>query len=193
VRVVAGTLRGRPLATPADGRVRPTSDRVREAVFNILAHGIDGFALSGCRVLDLFAGTGALGIEAMSRGAVSCLFVEEDAEARALIRRNIEAFGLTRQTRIYRRDATRLGPALPRERFDLVVADPPYSKSLGETALAAAAAGGWLEAGAVAVLEERADVAVTWPAGFALLDRRVWGDTTVHFARWTGAASETAS
>lgn len=187
MRIVAGKLRGRALATPEDGAIRPTSDRVREAVFNILAHGIDGFAIEGVRVLDLFAGTGALGIEALSRGAAFVLLVEEDATARGLVRQNVEAFGLTGQTRIYRRDATRLGPALPRERFGLVLADPPYGKGLGEAALASAAAGGWLESGAIAVLEERADVTIAWPEGFEPLDDRTWGDTAVHFARWRGA------
>ncbi|MGE0700589.1 MAG: 16S rRNA (guanine(966)-N(2))-methyltransferase RsmD [Hyphomicrobiaceae bacterium] len=193
MRIVAGKLRGRELAAPADGRIRPTSDRVREAVFNILAHGIDAFAIEGVRVLDLFAGTGALGIEALSRGASFCLFVEEDAEARGLVRRNIETFGLTGQSRIYRRDATRLGPALPRERFGLLLADPPYGKGLGEAALAAAGDGGWLESGAVAVLEERAGVAMAWPASFETLDTRTWGDTAVHFARWRGTAGESAA
>jgi len=187
VRVIAGKLRGRALATPDDGTIRPTSDRVREALFNILAHGIEGFDLQGCRVLDLFAGTGALGIEALSRGAVFCLFVEENVAARGLIRRNIEAFGLTGQTRIYRRDATSLGPALPREKFGLVLVDPPYGKGLGEQALAAASEGGWLEPGAVAVLEERADALIAWPQGFEPLDTRTWGDTAVHFARWKAA------
>lgn len=184
MRIVAGKLRGRPLAVPDDGTIRPTSDRVREAVFNILAHGIDGFALEGVRVLDLFAGTGALGIEALSRGASFCLFVEEDAAARGLVRRNVEAFGLTGQVRIYRRDATQLGPALPRERFGLLLADPPYGNGLGELAIASAATGGWLEPGAIVVLEERADVAVAWPPGFTPVDDRRWGDTAVHFARW---------
>ncbi len=184
MRVIGGKLRGRALAAPDDGSIRPTSDRVRESVFNILAHGIDGFDVEGRRVLDLFAGTGALGIEALSRGAVFCLFVEEDAAARGLIRRNIETFSLTGQTRIYRRDTTSLGPALQRERFGLVLADPPYGKGLGERAIAAASEGGWLEPGAVAVLEERADVTVVWPDGFEALDTRTWGDTAVHFARW---------
>jgi 16S rRNA (guanine966-N2)-methyltransferase len=183
-------LRGRALATPEGAAIRPTSDRVREAVFNILAHGIDDFAIEGARVLDLFAGTGALGIEALSRGAAFALFVEEDASARGLLRRNIEALGLTGETRIYRRDATRLGPALPRERFGLVFADPPYGKGLGEAALAAAGGGGWLEPGAVAVLEERADAAITWPSGFEALDDRRWGDTAVHFARWRAVEAE---
>ena len=109
MRIVAGQFRGRPLAAPEGARTRPTSDRVREAVFNILEHGIDGFSLAGLRVLDLFAGTGALGLEALSRGAAFCLFVEEDAAARGLIRRNIEALGLTGITKVFRRDASRPG------------------------------------------------------------------------------------
>lgn len=191
MRIVAGTFRGRALATPDDDAIRPTSDRVREAVFNVLAHGIDGFSLQNIRVLDLFAGTGALGLEAISRGASFCLFVEEDIAARSLIRRNVEAFGLTGRTRIYRRDATTLGPALPRERFGLVMADPPYGKGLGEAALAEAAAGGWLEADTIVVLEERADVTVTWPPGFEPLQDRRYGDTAVHFARWRNPMAET--
>lgn len=193
MRIVAGRLRGRALATPADGTIRPTSDRVREAVFNILQHGLEGFTLEGHRVLDLFAGTGALGLEALSRGAASCLFIEEDPVARGLLRRNVEALGLTGQARIYRRDATRLGPALPRERFELVLADPPYGKGLGEQGLASAADGHWLEPGAIAVLEERADVAVAWPAGFDQLDDRRWGETAVHFARWQGPGGRSSS
>lgn len=189
MRIVAGTLRGRAIAAPEGNATRPTSDRVREAVFNILAHGIEDFTLEGVRVLDLFAGTGALGLEALSRGAAYCLFVEEDASARGLIRRNIENFGLTGRTHIYRRDATRLGSALPRERFGLVLADPPYGKGLGEKALGAAAEGGWLEAGAIAVLEERAGVQVDWPDGFRLLDSREWGDTAAHFARWASGGA----
>lgn len=186
MRIVAGTFRGRALATPDDGHIRPTSDRVREAIFNILAHGIEGFDLAGVRVLDLFSGTGALGLEAISRGAAFCLFVEQAVPARGLIRRNVEALGLTGATRIYRRDATDLGPASPRDKFGLLLADPPYGQGLGEKALAAAATGGWLEQGAVAVLEERADATVVWPDGFVLLDERRWGDTAAYFARWTG-------
>lgn len=188
MRIVAGKLRGRALLAPGDHRIRPTSDRVREAVFNILGHGIDGFDIESRRVLDLFAGTGALGLEALSRGAAFCLFVEEDATARGLIRENTDALGLAGQTRIYRRDATRLGPALPRERFDLVFADPPYGKGLGELALHAAASGGWLEPGTIAVLEERANVTIASPVGYTLLDHRTWGDTAVHVLRWTGSA-----
>lgn len=186
MRIVGGRLRGRPLAAPADDAIRPTSDRVREAVFNILAHGIEGFAIDGVRVLDLFAGTGALGIEALSRGAAYCLFVEEGAEARALIRRNIEAFGLTGVTKIYRRDATSLGAASSQGVFGLALLDPPYDKGLGERALVSAAMGGWLAAGGVVVAEERKGATVALPQGFAELDRRTWGDTQVVFARYAG-------
>ena len=125
MRIVAGNLRGRTLAPPTHDGLRPTSDRVREAMFNILAHGVEGPAIEGARVIDLFAGTGALGLEAISRGARYCLFVETDANARALIRRNVEAFGLTGITRIFRRDATDLGPAGTMEPFDIAFLDPP--------------------------------------------------------------------
>ncbi len=188
MRIVGGRFRGRPLVTPSDGSVRPTSDRVREAVFNILTHGIPGFALDSARVLDLFSGTGALGIEALSRGASYCLFVEDATEARALVRRNIEALGLTGVTKVFRRDATNLGPASSREPFQLAFLDPPYGKGLAERALASAAAGGWLALDAVAVIEERKDTAFALSAAFTALDRRTWGDTQVMFARYTGAA-----
>jgi 16S rRNA (guanine966-N2)-methyltransferase len=183
MRIVGGKFRGRTLAAPSHEGTRPTSDRVREAVFNILAHGIDSFSFDGLKVLDLFAGTGALGLEALSRGAAFCLFVEEDAEARGLIRRNVEAFGLTGVTKIFRRDATDLGDAGNRGDAGLVFLDPPYAQGLAERALASASAGGWLAPAAVAVIEERKGASVTLPATFALLDRRTWGDTEVTFAR----------
>jgi 16S rRNA (guanine966-N2)-methyltransferase len=184
MRIVGGTLRGRALAAPADQATRPTSDRVREAVFNILAHSIPDFVIEGTRVLDLFAGTGALGLEALSRGAACCLFVEESAEARAVIRRNVEAFALTGTTRIFRRDATSLGPAGSQAPFGLAFLDPPYGMGLAERALASAAEGGWLAAGAIVVVEERKGEPVPLPAQFAELDRRSWGDTQVLFARF---------
>ncbi len=193
MRIVGGAFRGRALAAPGDDRTRPTSDRVREAVFNILAHGIAGFELDGARVLDLFAGTGALGLEALSRGAAFCLFVEEDAEARALIRRNVEALGLTGVTKIFRRDATELGPAGRNGGFTLAFLDPPYGQGLAERALASAAAGGWLAPDAVAVIEERKGTAVALPAGYVALDERSWGDTQVLFARFVPAAARGSS
>jgi 16S rRNA (guanine966-N2)-methyltransferase len=181
MRVVGGTFRGRALASPQHEGLRPTSDRVRESVFNILLHGVPDFTLEGARVIDLFAGTGALGIEALSRGAAYCLFVEEAPEARALIRTNVEAMGLTGTTRIFRRDATDLGPAGNMEPYALAFLDPPYGKGLGEKGLIALRDGGWLAPGAVVVLEERAGNAAGLPEGFTELDRRTWGDTQVVF------------
>jgi 16S rRNA (guanine966-N2)-methyltransferase len=186
MRIVGGQFRGRPLVGPGDDRTRPTSDRVREAIFNILAHGIAEFELDGAKVLDLFAGTGALGVEALSRGAAYCLFVEQEVEARALIRRNVEALGLTGVTKIFRRDATELGPAGRNGGFTLAFVDPPYGQGLAERALGAAAAGGWLAPGAIAVIEEHKGTAIALPAGFVQLDRRTWGDTEATFARWGG-------
>lgn len=186
MRVVGGTFRGRALAAPRHEGLRPTSDRVREAMFNILMHGVADFSIDGARVIDLFAGTGALGIEALSRGAAYCLFVEEAPEARALIRTNVEAMGLTGVTRIFRRDATDLGPAGNMVPYALALIDPPYDQGLGETALAALREGRWLTPGAVVVLEDRATADVTLPAGYAEFDRRTWGDTQAVFARFEG-------
>lgn len=184
MRIVAGQFRGRPLAAPEGTRTRPTSDRVREAVFNVLEHGIAGFSFAGTRVLDLFAGTGALGLEAVSRGATFCLFVEEDAAARGLIRRNIETLGLTGKTKVFRRDATNLGPAGNRGGFDLVFLDPPYEQGLAQRALTSAARGGWLAAGAIAVIEDSRRATMALPQGFEALEQRTWGDTQVLLARF---------
>ncbi|HEX2256109.1 MAG TPA: 16S rRNA (guanine(966)-N(2))-methyltransferase RsmD [Afifellaceae bacterium] len=180
MRIVGGEFRGRPLAGPRGMAVRPTSDRLRETLFNILQHAY-GLPKPETRVLDLFAGTGALGLEALSRGAASALFVELGVEGRGLIRRNIEALGLGGRTRILRRDATRLGPAGTLAPFDLAFCDPPYRKGLGVEALASAAAGGWLTPGAVCVLEEAAEAEIDLGAGFAVLDRRDAGDTQLLF------------
>jgi 16S rRNA (guanine966-N2)-methyltransferase len=183
MRIVAGKFRGATIDAPKGLGTRPTSDRVREALFNVLEHGKPEIDFEGARVLDLFAGSGALGLEALSRGARYCLFIEDDAGARAAIRRNVEALGLTGITKIWRRDATRLGPAGTVSPFDLVFCDPPYGKGFGERALTAAVEGGWLKAGAVAVLEERAGLAPAWPAPFAEIDRRRYGDTEIGIAR----------
>ncbi len=188
MRVDAGRFRGRALQAPDDMRIRPTSDRVRESVFNILAHGIADFSLQDARVIDLFAGTGALGIEAVSRGAGYCLFVEDAPEARALIRKNVEAFGLMGETRIFRRDATDLGPAGNMEPYALAFLDPPYGKGLGEKALAGLADGKWLTPDAVCVLEERAQTAIEIPPAFEVLDTRTYGDTDVRFLRLVATA-----
>ncbi|WP_137390229.1 16S rRNA (guanine(966)-N(2))-methyltransferase RsmD [Rhodoligotrophos defluvii] len=181
MRIIAGKARGLTLAGPSDQRIRPTSDRTREAIFNILEHGIPGFALEGARVLDLFAGTGALGLEALSRGARFCIFVDEGAVARGLIRRNVEAMAVQGSAKIWRRDATRLGPCAPMAPFELVFADPPYGKGLGEQAVASALAGGWLAPRSLIVLEEAAHAAIRLPAGLHEIDRRVYGDTQVLF------------
>ena len=138
MRVVGGRLKGRNLASPSSRDIRPTADRLRESVFNILIHAYDN-PIEDARVLDLFAGTGALGIEAVSRGATFTLFVDNGAEARALLRNNVEALGLGGVTKVYRRDATDLGPAHPMEPFSLVFLDPPYRKQLAEKALASLA------------------------------------------------------
>jgi 16S rRNA (guanine966-N2)-methyltransferase len=182
MRVVGGRLRSRPLAGPKSDAVRPTSDRLRETLFNILAHAY-GDPVSGARVLDLFAGTGALGIEAISRGASHALFVDEGVEARALLRQNVETLGLGGVTRIFRRDASRLGPAHPLEPFDLVFADPPYAQGLAEKALASARDGGWLKPRALVVVEEAADAGFAAPARFEELERREYDDTEFVFLR----------
>ncbi|MGH6761927.1 MAG: 16S rRNA (guanine(966)-N(2))-methyltransferase RsmD [Phyllobacterium sp.] len=178
MRIVGGKFRGRSLATPATSAIRPTTDRTRESLFNIIAHQFPE-KLSGSRVLDLFAGTGALGLEAISRGARYGIFVEESTEGRGVIRSNVESFGLTGQTKILRRDATSLGPAGTIEPFDLVFADPPYGKGLGEKAFLAALEGGWLNPDTLMVLEEEADAAVELDSRFSIVDERNYGGTII--------------
>jgi 16S rRNA (guanine966-N2)-methyltransferase len=178
MRIVGGRLRGRALAAPKSQAVRPTADRLREALFNALVHAY-GDPVTGARVLDLFAGTGALGLEALSRGAAFALFVEQGAEARALIRENVAALGLGGVSRIFRRDAARLGAAHPVEPFSLAFLDPPYGQGLAEPALASARTGGWLVPDALVVVEEAAKSGFTAPEGFKELERRVYDDTAL--------------
>ena len=182
MRVVGGTLRGRALAAPASPVIRPTADRLRESLFNILAHAYGDLA-SGARVLDLFAGTGALGIEALSRGAAFALFVDESAEARALLRENVAALGLGGTSRIFRRDATQLGPVHPVAPFSLGFLDPPYGQGLAAKALASARAGGWFTSGALIVVEEAAKAQFAAPEGFTELERRRYDDSELVFLR----------
>ena len=182
MRVVGGKLRSRPIAGPKSDAVRPTSDRLREALFNILTHSY-GDPVTGARVLDLFAGTGALGIEAISRGADYALFVDEGVEARALLRDNVESLGLGGVTRIFRRDASRLGPAHPLDPFSLIFLDPPYGKGLAEKSLISARDGGWLMPEALLVVEEAADAGFNTPEGFVELERRRYDDTEFTFIR----------
>ncbi len=182
MRVVGGRLKGRNLASPSSRDIRPTADRLRESLFNILLHAY-GDPITGARVLDLFAGTGALGIEAVSRGAAFALFVDNGAEARALLRNNVEALGLGGVTRVFRRDATNLGPAHPVEPFSLAFLDPPYGKGLAEQALASLRDGKWLTPGARVVVEEARAAAFKPPEGFAELERRIYDDTEFVFLK----------
>jgi len=182
MRVVGGRLKGRNLASPVSRDIRPTADRLRESVFNILVHAYDD-PIEGARVLDLFAGTGALGIEAISRGAAFALFVDNGAEARALLRNNVEALALGGVTKVYRRDATNLGPAHPVEPFSLAFLDPPYGKGFAEKALASLRDGGWLVPGALVVVEEAKAAAFATPEGFEELERRAYDDTEFVFLK----------
>ncbi|MBS0245539.1 MAG: 16S rRNA (guanine(966)-N(2))-methyltransferase RsmD [Proteobacteria bacterium] len=182
MRVVGGRLRSRPIAGPKGDGLRPTADRLRESLFNILAHGY-GNPVEGARVLDLFAGTGALGIEALSRGASYVLFVDDGVESRALLRNNTEALGLGGTSRIFRRDATRLGPAHPIEPFTLCFLDPPYGKGLAEKALISAREGGWLVKDALVVVEEAVGAKFAAPEGFEELERRDYDDSELIFLR----------
>jgi 16S rRNA (guanine966-N2)-methyltransferase len=183
MRVVGGRLKGRNIASPQTQAIRPTADRLREALFNILIHAYDNPVLDA-RVLDLFAGTGALGIEAASRGAAFTLFVDNSTEARALLRNNVEALGLGGTTKVYRRDAANLGPAHPVEPFSLVFLDPPYRMKLAEKALASLRDGGWLTPDALLVVEEAKSAEFVAPERFEELERRAYDDTELTFLRF---------
>jgi 16S rRNA (guanine966-N2)-methyltransferase len=183
MRIIGGARRGLKLAEVGEGdaaaHLRPTSDRVREAIFNLLINA-HGNPVARARVLDLFAGTGALGLEALSRGAAEVTFVDDGAKALALLRANIAKMRAEGEARVLRHDARKLGPQSGGP-FDLVFLDPPYGKALGEAALMAAASGGWLAPGAMVVWEERQ--APTVPEGFAQVDQRKYGDTIVTLLR----------
>jgi 16S rRNA (guanine966-N2)-methyltransferase len=182
MRIVGGRLRGRVLNAPASRAIRPTSERLRESIFDILTHRYPDL-LDGARVADLFAGSGALGFEALSRGASFALFVDDGAEARALLRGNVESLSLGGVTRIWRADATGLGKAPAGAPFTLAFLDPPYGKGLAGPALAALAAGGWLADGALCVVEEAAKAAIATPDGFGMEDERTYGDTKIALLR----------
>lgn len=185
MRIVSGRLKGRAIIAPEGQGTRPTSDRARQAVFNVLEHAAWAEPLAGMRVMDLFAGSGALGFEAISRGADHCLFVEIDDAARGAIRENVDAFGLFGATRVLRRSAVDLGekPASTGEAFDLAFLDPPYSKGLGEQALAGLLAGGWLKPGALVVLERGSGEPEIETPGYERLDARDYGAARVLFLR----------
>jgi 16S rRNA (guanine966-N2)-methyltransferase len=188
VRIVSGAFRGKALVAPSGQATRPTSDRARQAIFNILEHAPWSAGVRDSRVIDLFAGSGALGFEALSRGAAFCLFVETDEAARGAIRDNVEGLGVFGTTRVHRRDATDLGvrPGADGPAFDLAFLDPPYAKGLGETALEKLAAGGWLVPGATVVFERGAAEPVFGAAGFELLDARDYGAARINFLRFAG-------
>jgi 16S rRNA (guanine966-N2)-methyltransferase len=195
VRIIGGVYRGRALAAPPGLATRPTSDRARQAVFNLLEHAAWSPGLQGARVIDLFAGSGALGLEALSRGAGFCLFVETDAAARGAIRDNVEALApdgaLFGKSRIHRRDAADLGrkPAGDGATFDLAFLDPPYASGLGERALASLGNDGWLSDGAICVFERGAGEPEPVAPGFASLDVRRYGAARVHVLKYSPGAA----
>ena len=178
MRIVGGRLKGRVLLAPSSRAIRPTSERLRESIFDILEHRFPGH-IEGARVVDLFAGSGALAIEALSRGARFALFVDNGAEARAVLRANVEALALGGVTRIWRADATRLGSAPAGGPFALAFLDPPYGHGLAGPALASLVEGGWLEPNALCVVEEAAKADIVAPVGLARVDERIYGDTRI--------------
>lgn len=186
IRITGGRLRSRPLFAPQDARVRPTSDKVRQAIFNLLEHHpeLGDFSLQSARVLDLFAGAGGLGLEALSRGAAYCLFVDDSAESRALIRRNIEALDLTGATKIWRRNAAALGRLDTLAAFDLAFLDPPYRQNLIEPALTAMHNGGWLAQGSVVVAESDENDSIMPTVAYLTIDRRAYGGTIITLLRY---------
>ncbi|MBU1385025.1 MAG: 16S rRNA (guanine(966)-N(2))-methyltransferase RsmD [Alphaproteobacteria bacterium] len=191
MRIVAGSLKGRSIVAPDGQGTRPTSDRARQAVFNVLEHAAWAEPLDGLRVIDLYAGSGALGFEAISRGAAFALFVETDDEARGSIRENADAYGVMGRTRVHRRSAVELGvrPGSDGEAFDLAFLDPPYRKGLGEQTLARLLEGNWLKPGAVVVFERGSDEPEIDTPGYERLDARDYGAARVLFLRVISAAS----
>ena len=185
MRIVAGKHRGRTLATPEGRDIRPTSERLREAVFNILAHSVPSLPAEA-RVLDVFAGTGALGLEALSRGAAHVTFIETDKTATRLIRYNLATLGEAENANLLARDAGQPGAAPAGAPADLAFLDPPYRSGLAEPALAALGAGGWLAEGARIIIELAHDEDFTSPSGFVEDDRRTYGKSRVVFLTWGG-------
>jgi len=187
MRITAGEYKGRNLVAPRDATIRPTSDKVRQAIFNLVEHHpqLKDFSLAGGRVIDLFAGTGALGLEALSRGASYCLFVDNSAEGRALIRQNIENLGLTGKTKIWRRDAAQLGRLDTLNPFGLGFLDPPYRQQLIEPALTSLRDGGWLVPAAVIAAEMDESETLAPVSGYGIIDHRCYGGTAVTLLRRT--------
>lgn len=191
MRIVAGKLKGRAIVAPEGQGTRPTSDRARQAIFNVLEHAAWAETLHGARIMDVFAGSGALGFEAMSRGAVFCVFVETDDEARGAIRENADAYGLMGATRVHRRNAVEMGvrPGADGPAFDMAFLDPPYGKGLGEQALQRLLDGDWLKPGALVIFERGSDEPEIDTPGYDRLDARDYGAARVLFLRRSPAAS----
>ena len=185
VRIVGGSLRGRRLRAPAGARARPTAGRVREALFDILTHGGMERPLAGALVADIFAGTGALGLEALSRGAARLTAVESAADMRGVLRANIEALGCADRATVIAADATALPPALCA--CDLALLDPPWRAGLAAPALVALTQGGWLAAHATVVVEHGVDDPFEPPAQLAVRDRRRYGRAGLTFLRLAAA------
>lgn len=184
MRIVAGQFKGRPIQAPKSDATRPTSDRARESMFNMIAHADWAPDLEGARVMDLFAGSGALGLEALSRGASFCLFVETAHAARGAIRENIEKLGLFGATRLHRRSAVQLGekPAGLGAPFDMAFLDPPYHKDLIAPCIGALVEGNWLTDGALIIAETASDEALD-VAGWSLIADRTSGAAKFWFLK----------
>lgn len=186
MRIVAGNMRGLKLAGGDDRTIRPTADRTREGLFNVLAHNsrfqsVHGPCPTGCKVLDMFAGSGALGLEALSRGAEHVTFVEKAETSLTVLKQNIARARATDSTRIVRRDA--LKPGRPPTAHDLVLMDPPYGQGMAATALGAARDDGWLATGAFVIVETDGADPFEWPEGFTAIDQRKHGRATLHFGQ----------
>ena len=182
MRIIAGQFRGKKLKSPPSADIRPTIDRVRQSIFNILSSNFS-HDFAGKNVLDLFAGTGAMGIEAMSRGAEFVCFVDSKVEARSLIRFHIEDFGIAGKAKLLKRDACNLGKMDRFEKFNLIFIDPPYGNNLGEKALKNALENEWVAEGAIIVLEEKAGLEIEFPKSLELFDKRKYGNSEIYFLR----------
>lgn len=182
LRIIGGTHRGRRIEIPPGSDARPTGDRVREALFNILASGIaDTPGLDAAQVLDACAGSGALGIEALSRGAAHALFFDIDRPARVQIGTNLDTLGLSERANVQRMDATKPSAGT---QCDIVFLDPPYDSDIAQTAPAALAENGWITPGGLIVIETRRGKDIDCGPGFETVDTRSYGDTSLHFVTW---------
>jgi len=185
MRIVGGSLKGRALKTLKGHDIRPTSDRARESIFNILTNGKPAVDLAGAYVLDVFAGTGALGLEAISRGATSAMFLDNSGASLALVKDNAAALGVVRQCQTMKLDAGRLGtpPRLLRQPATVAFLDPPYGQGLAAPALLSLSRYGWLGSGAVVVVETESSAPFGPPPGYEVLDARTYGAALITFLK----------